>query len=166
MNKAIHIGLLGFGTVGKGVYDLLTRNKEKIEEAIGCELQVKKILVNHIEKHQSSLDKGIPLTDQFSEVLQEESIEIIVEVMGSMDLAKEYITQSLRAGKQVVTANKDLLAVAGDELLKTATENGVGLRFEASVGGGIQSFKPYLIALQVTTFKRLWGSLMERVTLC
>lgn len=157
LNKTISIDLLGFGTVGKGVYDLLTRNKSKIQEAIGCELQIKKILVNNIKKHQSSLDKGIPLTDQFSDILQKEPLQIIVEVMGSMDVAKEYIIQSLRSGKHVVTANKDLLALAGDELLEIATEEGKGLRFEASVGGGIPIIRPLLDSFSGDNIEKVMG---------
>lgn len=137
MKKTICIGLLGFGTVGRGVYQLLEKNKEKIGQAVGREIKIKRILVSSLEKHQHSLHAGLPLTDQFDDILQDESIQIIVEVMGSMEVAKEYITRSLHADKNVVTANKDLLAVHGEELLQLGQKKGKLLLFEGSVGGGI-----------------------------
>lgn len=133
----IKIGLLGFGTVGVGVYELLMEHGEKISQMTGSTLTVEKILVSNPKRHQEALDAGLPLTDQFESILQDPDIDIIVEVMGSIDTAREYIIAALDAGKNVVTANKDLLAVHGAELMDIAAENGKDLLFEASVAGGI-----------------------------
>ncbi|MGP6138893.1 MULTISPECIES: homoserine dehydrogenase [unclassified Jeotgalibaca] len=137
MVPTIKIGLLGFGTVGSGVYHMLTENKTKIAQKKHVCFEVSKILVGNISKYQSEIEKGLPITTEFSEILADNSIEIVVEVMGSAETAREYIIQSLEAGKNVVTANKDALALYGDELTRIAKENGKDLLFEASVAGGI-----------------------------
>lgn len=137
MEPTIKIGLLGFGTVGKGVYHMLTENKTKIARKKQVNFEISKILVGNRTKYQAAIDKGLPITTDFSEILNDESIQIVVEVMGSAETAKKYMIQSLRAGKNVVTANKDALALYGEELLQVAKESGKDLLFEASVAGGI-----------------------------
>lgn len=133
----IKIGLLGFGTVGVGVYDMLYNNKDKVTQMTQTTLTVEKILVRNIDKHAEAIASGMPITDQIDDIIQDDTIQIVVEVVGSVDMAKDYISRALKAGKNVVTANKDLLALHGDELNQLAQENGKDLFFEASVAGGI-----------------------------
>lgn len=133
----IKIGLLGFGTVGVGVYELLQKNAAKITQLSGTTITVEKILVHNKEKHQAAIESGLPITDQFADILHEDSIQLVVEVMGSKDVAKDYLTRSLEAGKNVITANKDVLALHLEELTNLARNKKRDFLFEASVAGGI-----------------------------
>ena len=137
MKKGIHIGLLGFGVVGSGVAQILHNHQEDLQYKLGVPVHIKKVLVRDLEKERKThLDKEL-FTDNLDEVLSDDSIDLIVEVMGGTGFAKEAMEQALLAGKGVVTANKDVMAESGPELLKIADEKGVDLFFEASVGGGI-----------------------------
>lgn len=137
MKKGIHIGLLGFGVVGSGVAQILHNHQEDLQYKLGVPVHIKKVLVRDLEKERKThLDKEL-FTDNLDEVLSDDSIDLIVEVMGGTGFAKEAMERALLAGKGVVTANKDVMAEAGPELLKIADEKGVDLFFEASVGGGI-----------------------------
>lgn len=137
MKKGIHIGLLGFGVVGSGVAQILHNHQEDLQYKLGVPVHIKKVLVRDLSKERKThLDKKL-FTDNLDEVLSDDSIDLIVEVMGGTGFAKEAMEQALLAGKGVVTANKDVMAESGPELLKIADEKGVDLFFEASVGGGI-----------------------------
>ena len=137
MEPTIKIALLGFGTVGSGVYQMLTENKAKIAQKKQVDFEISKILVGNKTKHQAAIEKGVPITTDFTEILDDTTIQIVVEVMGSAETARKYIIQSLQAGKHVVTANKDALALYGEELTHVAKENNKNLFFEASVAGGV-----------------------------
>ena len=139
--KNIKIALLGSGTVGTGVYKLIERQKEELPHKIGANLSVSKVLVRDKNKKREGINPE-HLTDQWEDIITDDDIQIIVEVMGGIEPARTYITQALQAGKNVVTANKDLMAVHGGELLDIATENGCDLLFEASVAGGIPIIRP------------------------
>lgn len=134
------IGILGNGTVGSGVVELINKNIKKLKERTGEEIRIAKILVRDINKHLEKNDASL-LTDKIEELFSED-IDIVVEVMGGIDPAYDYIKKSLNMKKHVVTANKDLIAKYGEELLTLANENQVKLHFEASVGGGIPILKP------------------------
>lgn len=140
--KIIHAALLGLGTVGTGVYKVLKSQEEEMEQKIGAAVAIKKILVRNLKKAAAKLQEPELLTDSWQEILEDESIDIIIEVMGGIHPAKEYITAALRAGKQVVTANKDLVASFGGELLDCAAEHHCDFLFEASVAGGIPIIRP------------------------
>lgn len=140
--RTIKVGILGFGTVGYGVYKVLNGAREDIEKKTGCRLEIKKILVRNLKK---AISKGIDtsiLTNNWNEIVKDEEIELIVEVMGGMDPAKTYILEALKAGKNVVTANKELIAADGRILLDTAEEMGKDFLFEAAVAGGIPIIRP------------------------
>ena len=139
--KQIGLGLLGLGTVGTGLCKLVMENKELIEKRMGISLELKKALVRDLNRERI-LSQGQLTTDP-NEILKDPSIQIVVEVMGGVEPAKTYITEALKAGKAVVTANKELIAKEGHELLTLATEVGQDLYFEASVAGGI----PIIITL-------------------
>lgn len=140
--KIIHAALLGLGTVGTGVYKVLKSQEEEMEQKIGAAVAIKKILVRNLKKAAAKLQEPELLTDSWQEILEDESIDIIIEVMGGIHPAKEYITAALRAGKHVVTANKDLVASFGGELLDCASEHHCDFLFEASVAGGIPIIRP------------------------
>ena len=132
----IQIGILGLGTVGTGVVSILQQNAEDIQTRIHCEIKIKGILDRDLNRARE-ISGDFILTDQPEEILQDPEIDIIVEVMGGIEPARTFILEALRQGKHVVTANKDLIALHGHELLDAADKAGKDLYFEASVGGGI-----------------------------
>lgn len=132
----IKLALLGLGTVGSGVLTLLEKNKSKIEAVSHCQIEVTKALVRYPHKHQEWSGKLELVTDA-AKIMTDPEIQIVLEVMGGLHPAKEYIKDALLAGKSVVTANKDLMAEDGPELCHLAAQKGVSLRYEASVAGGI-----------------------------
>ncbi|MFD0943810.1 homoserine dehydrogenase [Savagea faecisuis] len=137
MKKEINIGLLGFGVVGSGVAQILLNHQTDLQHKLGVSVQIKKVMVRNIDKDRdTSLAKDI-FTTSLDDILSDDSIDLIVEVMGGTTDAKDAIERSLQAGKGVVTANKDVMAEVGPKLLKIADENGCDLFYEASVGGGI-----------------------------
>lgn len=139
--KKIKIGLLGLGTVGTGVYELIGRRADIMDKTIGAELEIKKILVHNMNKKREGIEPSL-LTDDWREIVEDDEIQIVVEVMGGMEPAKTIILEALRAGKNVVSANKDLIAEEGRILLDTAQENGKDFLFEAAVAGGIPIIRP------------------------
>lgn len=139
--KTVKVGLLGLGTVGGGVYKLLERQKEEMVSKTGANVEVAGILVHNLSKKRQGVDAAL-LTDQWEDIIGNNEIEIIIEVMGGIEPARTMIMEALCSGKNVVTANKDLLAVCGEELLTIAEENHVDLMFEAAVAGGIPIMRP------------------------
>ena len=141
MAKKIQVALLGAGTVGTGVYKLLHRRAGVMEKTIGSELEIKKILVHNLEKKREGIDSNL-LTNNWQEILNDEEIQIVIEVMGGIEPAKTMILEALHAGKHVVTANKDLIAVHGGKLLEAAEEKQCDFLFEAAVAGAIPIIRP------------------------
>lgn len=157
MEKVIKIGLLGLGTVGKGVYRILTGNAEKIRRQTGAPLEIVRILVRSPEK-----DRGLELppeilTADYREIIEHPEIDIVVEVMGGLHPTLDYVLQALNNGKSVVTANKDLVAAHGRELFAAAAQGGVDLLFEGSVGGGIPIIRPLKHCLAANRITRIMG---------
>ncbi|WP_346684994.1 homoserine dehydrogenase [Anaerostipes butyraticus] len=140
LNK-VKVALLGSGTVGTGVYKLINRQRKEMPYKVGADLVVEKVLVRDKNKKREGIDPSL-LTDQWEDIILDDDIQIVVEVMGGIEPAHTYIKEALQAGKNVVTANKDLIAEYGKELLDTAEENGCDLLFEASVAGGIPILRP------------------------
>lgn len=139
--KIIKVAILGLGTVGSGVYKLITGQEEELVYRTGSRIEIAKILVNNLKKERPGVDKSL-LTDQWSEIIENDEIDIVIEVMGGIEPAKTMILEALNAGKNVVTANKDLIAEYGRELLEAAEQNGKDFLFEASVAGGIPIIRP------------------------
>lgn len=136
MHKA-RLAILGFGNIGKGVWRILQENSDKISASTGCSIEVAKILVRDRYKPRGvAVPEGI-LTDDFEEIAADQSIDIVIELMGGDNPAKDYMLRAIRSGKHVITANKLVLAKWGEELFRAAAENGVHFYYEASVGGGI-----------------------------
>lgn len=133
--KTIHIGLLGCGTVGTGVARMLIQNRELIRSRVGAILKLKRIADIDIDRDRGiAFEKGLMTTDAIS-VVSDPEIDIIIETIGGTGIAKELILKAISNGKQVVTANKALLAEDGNSLFRIAAEKGVELAFESSVGG-------------------------------
>jgi len=133
----INVGIIGFGTVGAGTFEVITQNREIIMNRVGTEVAVKKIADLDIDSDRGvNVDPGL-LTVDAMEVIDDPEIDVVVELIGGLDKAKEYMLKALERGKHVVTANKALLAEHGQEIYQMAERSGVILAFEASVGGGI-----------------------------
>lgn len=139
--KICKIALLGAGTVGGGTYKILETQKDDLPFKTGSYVEVSKILVRDIEKYSKLYPKE-KLVTTIEDILNDKDIKIVVEVMGGIEPAKSYISDALKNGKHVVTANKDLLALHGHELLELARENNCDLLFEAAVAGAIPIIRP------------------------
>lgn len=134
--SVVRVGLLGLGTVGTGVVKTIRSQEKKLTQRLGKKVEIVKALVRDVTKtRQVEVEAGL-LTDQFSDVL-DSNIEILVEVMGGVEPTFQYITEAISQGCHVVTANKELLAKRGKELIQLANRHQVHLAYEASVAGGI-----------------------------
>ena len=141
-DRMINAALLGLGTVGGGVYKVLKNQESEMEAKIGSKVRISRILVRNLEKAALRVEDPSVLTNNWEEILNDPSIDIVIELMGGIEPAKTYILAALNAGKHVVSANKDLIAVHGKELLDTAEKNHVDFLFEAAVAGGIPISRP------------------------
>lgn len=135
--KKVKIALLGLGNIGSGVWKILNTNKKEIRRRSGYDIEVAKILVRDKSKARNVEVPESILTSSFEEIINDDSIRIVVELMGGVDPAKDYMMRAIKNKKHVVTANKFVLATHGNELLEAAKEEGVMIYYEASVAGGI-----------------------------
>lgn len=155
--RNINVGLLGCGTVGGGVWKVLQKNKDIIFKRTGAEIKITRVLDRNFDK---AVAVGVPaelITSRFEDILEDDSIEIVVEVLGGTTIAGDFIKAAMRAGKNIVTANKDLLAQDGEALYKIADENNVDIYFEASVGGGIPIIRPMKESLAGNSIEAIYG---------
>ena len=144
--KSVKVGLLGLGTIGTGVAKILTRKQEMIERAVGKKIELVKICDRNTSNDRGlGLPEGM-LTDNVAEIMDDPEISIVVELIGGTTVARDFVLMALDKGKNVVTANKALIAKCGEELFEKAREKGVTIGFEASVGGGI----PVLASIQTS----------------
>lgn len=156
--KTINIALLGFGTVGSGVAETIKRNSQMMAEQLGCQLKITYVLVRHPDKYKNvPLLEGVHLTSSFEEIMANPDIGIVVEVMGGIHPAKEYIFDALNHKMSVVSANKDVVALFGPEIMHTAMENHVNFSCEASVGGGIPILRPLHDSLAANEIESIVG---------
>ena len=130
----INIAILGYGTVGSGVVEVINKNRESINKNAGKEINIKYVL--DLRTFPGDPVEKI-LTNDIEDILNDEEVKIVVEVMGGIEPAYSYVKRALLSGKSVVTSNKELVAKHGSELLKIAREKDINFLFEASVGGGI-----------------------------
>lgn len=161
MESPVRIGLMGLGTVGSGVYEVLEKNAEQIARRAGGAVEISRILVRNPRKERLvAIDEGLVTTDP-DDLLEADDIDVICEVIGcpggDTGLARGFIEKALRAGKHVVTANKDVLARHGRELLDLAKEHRVGIYYEASVAGGIPIIKSIKECLAANEIEALMG---------
>ena len=157
--KQINIGLLGCGTVGTGVAKILIENKDLLASRVGASLSLKHVADIDIKRDRKiKFDEGVLVTDA-RKVVDDPQIDIIVEMIGGVGIAKELILRAIDNGKQVVTANKALLAAQGNILFKAACAKGVDLAFEASVGGCMPVIKSIRESLVGERIKSMTGIL-------
>lgn len=155
--KTVKIALLGLGNVGRGVWNILKMNEEEIMKRSGYKVEVAKILVRDKNKPRSVEVPDEIVTTDFNEILNDDSIKIVVEVMGGIEPARDYILKSMSKKKNIVTANKMLIATGGDELFHKADEEGVMINYEASVAGGIPIIQSINESLTANKIEQLYG---------
>ncbi|WML59338.1 homoserine dehydrogenase [Neobacillus sp. PS2-9] len=155
--KAISIGLLGLGTVGSGVVKIIKNHQDKLIHQVGCPVVIKKILVQDLHKSRPVEVEAQMLTSSADDILFDNDIDVVIEVMGGVQETKDYLITALRQGKHVVTANKDLMALHGSELLTVASEHGCDLFYEASVAGGIPILRGLVDGLASDRITQMMG---------
>ena len=155
--ETISIGLLGLGTVGSGVVKIIENHQDKIMHQVGCPVKVRKILVKNINKERDVELTDILLTGDANDILDDPEIDVVIEVMGGIEETKNILLKALNNKKQVVTANKDLMAVHGAELLQAASHNNCDLFYEASVAGGIPILRGLVDGLASDRIVKLMG---------
>ena len=155
MNTTLTLGLAGLGTVGGGLVRLLSENAEEIRARSGCDFRLKTVAVRNPNRKRD-LPEGVQLTTDPMSLADDPDIDVIIELMGGIDAPKRLITRSLENGKQVITANKALLAEEGAGLFRLAEEKGCTLLYEASVAGGIpivQTLKESLTGNRISSLE-------------
>ena len=139
--KPINVGLLGIGTVGGGTWTVLTRNQEEITRRAGRPIRIVKVADRDVERAKALVGTAASVTNDAFSVVNDPEIDIIVELIGGTSIARELVLKAIEQGKHVVTANKALLAVHGNEIFAAAQQKGVMVAFEAAVAGGIPIIK-------------------------
>jgi homoserine dehydrogenase len=155
---AVRVGLLGLGTVGSGVAEILIRKRADLEREIGLPVELHRVLVRDLNKRRGYAVDPKLLTVDPADVLDDPAINMVVEMMGSEEPAGAFVRRAMKAGKQVITANKELVSKQGPELLALAGERNVDFHYEASVGGGIPLIAPFkqdLAANRITRVKAI-----------
>ncbi len=155
----IKVGLLGCGTVGSGVVELLKNNAEIISRRTGDKIELKKVLDKDLDKCRALGIDEDKITGDIEDILQDDEIDIVVELIGGIEPALTMIIRAMQHGKHIVTANKDLIAIKGKELFDIARENQVDFYFEASVAGGIPIIYPLKQSLAGNQIKEVIGIL-------
>ena len=152
----VQVAILGFGVVGKGVYELVQENQDTVAKQVGAGVNIGKVLVRTwpTAEWEQSL-----FTQDFQQILNDSNIRVVVEAMGGLDPALAYTKALLEAGKHVVTSNKELVAVHGEELEAVAQKHGVRYLYEASVGGGIPIIRPLQQCLAANEITEIYGIL-------
>ena len=155
--RKINIGIIGFGNIGSGVIKILGSRKSLLAQKIETEIIIKKICDSDLAKKREVSVNKLLLTSDAYEIINDPTIDIVVELIGGINPAKEFILAALKKGKHVVTANKALLAQYGNELFKEASARGKNIYFEASVGAGIPLIKSIKEGLVANKFNSIFG---------
>jgi homoserine dehydrogenase len=155
--KAVKVGLLGLGTVGTGVVRILEGHQEDLSSQVGSPIVIEKIAVKTLEKTRSIDVDPRKLTEDPWSVIRDPEIDVIVEVMGGVDQTKAYILEALERGKHIVTANKDLMALYGSEILAKAMEHQCDVFYEASVAGGIPIIRTLIEGFSSDRIMKIMG---------
>lgn len=157
MKTEIGVGVIGFGTVGTGVARVLTENAELIRRRVGVPIKLVRIADLDITRDRGiAIPPGV-LTTDIQQVLTDPRVDIVIELMGGYDVAKRVMLDAVQRGKHVVTANKALLAVHGEEIFAAASRQGIDLGFEASVGGGIPVIRALTEGLAANNIQSIYG---------
>lgn len=152
--KPIKLGVLGLGTVASGVASILSKNSGEISRRIGTDIEIEAVYVRSLDRANPY---ELPLTTEINDILSNDSIDIVVELMGGINPAKEFILSAIEAKKDVVTANKELIALHGNEIFEAAEKAGVTVAFEASVAGGIPIIKKIREGLTANQIDGVYG---------
>lgn len=155
--KSIKVGILGIGTVGSGVFEVLRRNQGEISRRAGCGIEVAMVSRRDVAKARAIVGDSVPVVADARAIIANPEIDIVVELIGGCDLAKQLVLEAIAAGKHVVTANKALLAVHGTEIFAAAAKQGVMVAFEAAVAGGIPIIKALREGLTANRIQWLAG---------
>lgn len=155
--RKINVGLIGYGTVGTGVIKLLNKRKNYIKSKYGVEFAFTVICDRSILKKDTSGLTETKLTSKFQDVLDDPGVEVVIELIGGMQPAKEIAETAIKRGKHVITANKELIANCGKELFQLARSNNRRLYFEASVGAGIPVIKTITEGIVGNTYNKVYG---------
>lgn len=159
MHKGINIGLIGIGTIGSGVIKILNKNKELIEKRTGIKLNLKKVCDIKLENAKQLGLKEEQLTKNYQDIINDKDIEIVIELIGGYNPAKEIIIKALKNKKHVVTANKAVIARYGNEIFEEAKNNNVSVSFEGAVGGCIPIIKAIRESYVAENIKEIYGIL-------
>ena len=157
MVESVSVGLLGLGTVGSGVVKIIKNHQDKLMHQIGCPIDIKKVAVRDRSKKRDVVLPESVLTTNVEEVIHDPNIDVVIEVMGGVEETRRYILEALKNGKHVITANKDLMALYGTELLSVASEYGCDLFYEASVAGGIPILRSLVDGLASDRITKMMG---------
>ncbi|WP_372634678.1 homoserine dehydrogenase [Cohnella sp.] len=155
--KPINVGLLGLGTVGTGVVRIVEGHQEDLSNQVGSPIRISQILVKDRNKARSVSVDAAKLTEDPWEIVRNPEIDVVVEVMGGIAQTKEYILEALERGKHIVTANKDLMALHGQEILEKAREKGCDVLYEASVAGGIPIIRTLIEGFSSDRITKIMG---------
>src|SRR5438067_8217615 len=157
MKDTINIGILGLGVVGSGTVAVLERNRAMIERKVGARLQIQRIAVRDLNKKRAvDVDRSL-LTNNASDVLDDPAIDVVCELIGGVSPAKEFVLRALANGKHVVTANKEMIAKEGHDIMEEASKRKLDFQFEGSVGGGIPIIQPMKNALAGNAVQEVMG---------
>src|ERR1700677_508981 len=155
--KPVKVGLLGIGTVGSGTFHVLDRNREEITRRAGRQIEIAMVAARNVERARGVVGPGITVVDDVRAVATNTEIDIVVEVIGGTTVAKEAILAAIVRGKHVVTANKALLALHGNEIFAAARQQNVIVAFEAAVAGCIPTIKALREGLAANRIERIAG---------
>jgi homoserine dehydrogenase len=155
--KPIQVGLLGIGTVGSGVFNVLQRNQEEIRRRAGRGIEIAMVADLDVERARKVVGEGVQVVSDARAVISNPDIDIVIELIGGYGIAKALVLEAIAAGKHVVTANKALLAVHGTEIFAAASAKGVMVAFEAAVAGGIPIIKALREGLTANRIQWLAG---------
>ncbi|MCX6346754.1 MAG: homoserine dehydrogenase [Actinobacteria bacterium] len=159
--EPINVGIIGLGYIGSGVFKLIESQKAYIARKTGKSIKVKRVADKEIRdraaKFEPELRADTIFSDNPEDIINDPDIDIVVELVGGIDFAYKYVMDSLKKGKYVVTANKDLIANKGESLFAAAADNNVDILFEASVGGGIPIIGPMKSSLAANNFSKIVG---------
>lgn len=152
----VKVAVMGYGVVGSGVVEVFYKNHESIQKKAGMNLEVAHIL--DLRDFPGDPYENL-MTKDFNDIINDDEVKIVVETMGGVNPAYDFVKRCLLKGKSVATSNKELVATKGDELLKIAKENNVNFLFEASVGGGIPIIRPITQCLAANEICEIYGIL-------
>ena len=155
--KPVKVGLLGLGTVGTGVVRIVEGHQEDLRSQIGSNISIEKILVKDRAKSRSIAVDAAKLTEDPWEIVRDPGIDVVVEVMGGIGQSREFILEALDRGKHIVTANKDLMALHGPEILAKARDKGCDVLYEASVAGGIPIIRTLIEGFSSDRITKIMG---------